>query len=195
MSLGIPPNARRLLQCTNINGQSLLRVSALSLVVRLLVCGDAAEGRYPVQMLFEAVRQQASAPAPQDCQGHKPQGRLFVKGCVGSPTRGCTRPGAVAWPGAEAPRPARRVASRCWLVMAPGRVSGWSVVRTGQRYSSLRRHVSPGTVSSVTCFLFAHKRATEAPFRRKCFGHARRCGLHDTESSGAVCWHEPELTA
>jgi hypothetical protein len=42
----------------------------------------------------------------------------------------CTRPGAVAWAGAEAPRPARRVASRCWLVMAPGRVSGWSVSPT-----------------------------------------------------------------
>jgi hypothetical protein len=42
----------------------------------------------------------------------------------------CTRPGAVAWAGAEAPHPARRVASRHWLVMAPGRVSGWSVSPT-----------------------------------------------------------------
>jgi hypothetical protein len=45
----------------------------------------------------------------------------------GGLTRRCTRPRAVCWPGAEAPRSARRVASRCRLVQARGRVSVRSV--------------------------------------------------------------------
>jgi hypothetical protein len=42
---------------------------------------------------------------------------------MGNPTCNCSRPGAVRWPGAEAPGAARRRASRCLLMKAPARLS------------------------------------------------------------------------
>jgi hypothetical protein len=50
---------------------------------------------------------------------------------MGNPSSSCSRPGAVRWPGAEAPGAARRQASRCLRVRAPARLSCNDVRPTG----------------------------------------------------------------